>query len=102
VIEEIIDRPAAAAISWCGCRYRRRGGRRARSRSELAELRIRIVVEAEFVAERFGIERPALDKRGVGVGAVAAKVRNLLLLESERDLQVMPGTASWIESAIIS
>src|SRR5581483_7251367 len=55
---------------------------------ELAELRVRILIHAEIVAERFGVKTPALDERGE-VELMTAEARHVRQFLRERDLQVM-------------
>jgi len=67
---------------------------------ELAELVVGILVEPHFLAEALAVQRPALDERRRL--EAAAEPRLVAEFLRERDLQVVPGTASWIDSTGIS
>ncbi len=56
---------------------------------ELAELRVRVLVEADARTEALGVQRPSFDERGVA--AEATKVRYAGELLRDRDLQVVAG-----------
>ena len=50
---------------------------------------VRIREQAEFLAERFGVERPAFRVRHITIEATEARQRGELLLD--RDLEMMAG-----------
>src|SRR5262249_21946430 len=54
---------------------------------KLSEFRIRIIVETHLVAERLGVQSPSFDKRSIA--SVTPKIRNILLLHRDGDLQVV-------------